>query len=123
MLTRAVLLPLRSVPGLGDLLGRAPPGLVLAVPADRLRETGGEVGAPRLPAELAAELWSSVWIQSRTLRPSPYEEGHIEYFRYPEYGGAEGSSLFKGMKLDIHWISYNLALITLKLLHLAGIER
>ena len=36
---------------------------------------------------------------------------------------SEGSSLFKGMKLDIHWISYNLALITLKLLHLAGIER
>lgn len=58
-----------------------------------------------------------------TLYQKRVEEGHIEYFRYPEYGGAEGSSLFKGMKLDIHWISYNLALITLKLLHLAGIER
>lgn len=58
-----------------------------------------------------------------TLYQKCVEEGHIEYFRYPEYGGAEGSSLFKGMKLDIHWISYNLALITLKLLHLAGIER
>ena len=56
VLTRAALLPLRSVPGLGGLLGRAPPGLVVAVPADRLREAGGEVGAPRLPAELAAEL-------------------------------------------------------------------
>ncbi len=30
-----------------------------------------EVGVPRLPAEVGAELWSSVWIQSRTLRPSP----------------------------------------------------
>ena len=50
------LLPLRAVAGLGGLLGRAPPGLVLAVPANRLREAGGEVGVAGLPAELAAEL-------------------------------------------------------------------
>lgn len=48
--------PLGGVPRLGGLLGRAPPGLVVAVPADRLREAGGEVGVRGLPAELAAEL-------------------------------------------------------------------
>ena len=50
------LLPLGGVPGLGGLLGRAPPGLVVAVPGYGLREAGGEVGVPGLPAELAAEL-------------------------------------------------------------------
>lgn len=34
----------------------APPGLVLAVPANRLREAGGEVGMLGLPAQHAAEL-------------------------------------------------------------------
>ena len=51
-----LLLALGGVPRLGGLLGRAPPGLVVAVPADRLREAGGEVGVRGLPAELAAEL-------------------------------------------------------------------
>ena len=50
------LLPLRGVLRLGGLLGGAPPGLVLAVPGDRLGEALGEVGVGRLPAELAAEL-------------------------------------------------------------------
>ena len=50
------LLPLRPVASLGGLLGRAPPGLVLAVPLDGLREAGGEVGVAGLPAELATEL-------------------------------------------------------------------
>ena len=56
-----------------------------------------------------------------TLYQTYVEEGHIEYFRYPGYGGTADGPLFKGMKLDIRWISYNLALITLKLLHLAGV--
>ena len=50
------LLALGAVARLGGLLGRAPPGLVLAIPANRLREAGGEVGMGRLPAQLAAEL-------------------------------------------------------------------
>lgn len=50
------LLPLGGVPRLGGLLGRAPPGLVVAVPRDRLDQARGEVGVRRLPAELAAEL-------------------------------------------------------------------
>ena len=50
------LLPLRPVPGLGYLLGRAPPGLVVAVPGYGLGQAGGEVGVRGLPAELAAEL-------------------------------------------------------------------
>ncbi len=50
------LLPLRAVAGLGGLLGRAPPGLVVAVPGYGLGESGGEVGAPGLPAQLAAQL-------------------------------------------------------------------
>lgn len=51
-----LLLALGPVPGLGGLLGRAPPGLVLDVPVDRLPQTLGEVGVGRPPAELALEL-------------------------------------------------------------------
>ena len=52
----AVLLALGPVPGLGGLLGRAPPGLVGDVPVDRLLEPLGEVGVDRPPAQLALEL-------------------------------------------------------------------
>lgn len=52
----AVLLALRAVAGLGGLLGRAPPGLVLDVPVDGGLEALGEVGVRRPPAELALEL-------------------------------------------------------------------
>ena len=51
-----LLLPLGGVPRLGGLLGRAPPGLVVAVPGYGLGQAGGEVGVRRLPAELASEL-------------------------------------------------------------------
>ena len=50
------LLPLGAVACLGGLLGRAPPGLVGDVPADRLLEPLGEVGVRRPPAQLALEL-------------------------------------------------------------------
>ncbi len=53
---QTVLLPLGGVPRLGGLLGRAPPGLVVAVPRDRLGQAGGEVGMRGLPAELGPEL-------------------------------------------------------------------
>ena len=52
----AVLLALCAVARLGGLLGRAPPGLVLDVPVDRLPEPPGEVGVGRPPAQLALEL-------------------------------------------------------------------
>ena len=52
----AVLLPLGAVAGLGGLLGRAPPGLVLDVPVDGLLQALGEVGVRRPPAQLALEL-------------------------------------------------------------------
>ena len=52
----AVLLALCAVARLGGLLGRAPPGLVLHVPVDRLLEPLGEVGVRRPPAQLALEL-------------------------------------------------------------------
>ena len=51
-----LLLALRPVPGLGGLLGRAPPGLVLDVPADGGLQPLGEVGVRRPPAQLALEL-------------------------------------------------------------------
>ena len=51
-----LLLTLGLVPGLGGLLGRAPPGLVCDVPVDRLLEPLGEVGVGRPPAQLALEL-------------------------------------------------------------------
>ena len=50
------LLALCAVTGLGGLLGRAPPGLVLDVPVDGLLQAPGEVGVGRPPAELALEL-------------------------------------------------------------------
>ena len=52
----AALLALRAVAGLGGLLGRAPPGLVLDVPVDGLLQAPGEVGVGRPPAQLALEL-------------------------------------------------------------------
>lgn len=51
-----LLLALCAVARLGGLLGRAPPGLVLHVPVDRLLEPLGEVGVGRPPAELALQL-------------------------------------------------------------------
>lgn len=53
---QAVLLALCAVPGLGGLLGRAPPGLVGHVPVDGGLEALGEVGVRRPPAQLALEL-------------------------------------------------------------------
>ena len=50
------LLALGGVLRLGRRLCGAPPGLVLAVPSDRLREAGREVRVPGLPAELRPEL-------------------------------------------------------------------
>ena len=50
------LLALRLIPGLGGLLGRAPPGLVGDVPVDGPLEPLGEVGVGRPPAELALQL-------------------------------------------------------------------
>ena len=52
----AVLLALCAVARLGGPLGRAPPGLVLHVPVDRLLQAPGEVGVRRPPAQLALEL-------------------------------------------------------------------
>ena len=51
-----LLLALGAVPGLGGLLGRAPPGLVGHVPVDGGLQALGEVGVGRPPAELALEL-------------------------------------------------------------------
>ena len=53
---RRASLPLRAVPGLGRFLAGAPPGLVVAVPPDRLGEACGEVGMGVPPAQLAPEL-------------------------------------------------------------------
>lgn len=44
-----------------------------------------------------------------------YIEGdNVEYFRFPEYNK---NNYWCGNRLDIDWISYNLALVNLKLLH------
>lgn len=51
---------------------------------------------------------------------SHYIEGNnVEYFRYPEY---KSNSFFAGNRLDIEWLSYNFALILLKLMHFVGID-
>ncbi len=47
------------------------------------------------------------------------EGGNAEYFRFPEY---KGSTFFAGNSLDIKWLSFNFALILLKLIHFADLE-
>ena len=51
---------------------------------------------------------------------SRYIEGeHPEYFRFPDY---KANEFFAGNRLDIPWLSYNFALILLKLIHFAGLD-
>lgn len=47
------------------------------------------------------------------------EGGNVEYFRFPEY---KKQTYFAGNRLDISWLSYNFALILLKLIHFADLE-
>lgn len=47
------------------------------------------------------------------------EGGNVEYFRFPEY---KENTYFAGNRLDISWLSYNFALIILKLIHFANLE-
>lgn len=47
------------------------------------------------------------------------EGGNVEYFRYPEY---KKNTFFAGNCLDIEWLSYNFALIILKLIHFADLD-
>lgn len=47
------------------------------------------------------------------------EGGNVEYFRFPEY---KEDTYFAGNRLDMQWLSYNFALIILKLIHFAGLE-
>ena len=47
------------------------------------------------------------------------EGGNAEYFRYPEYNK---NTYFAGNRLDIGWLSYNFALILLKLIHFADLD-
>lgn len=47
------------------------------------------------------------------------EGSNSEYFRFPEY---KGNSYFAGNCLDIPWLSFNLAIVVLKLVHLAGLD-
>ncbi len=49
-----------------------------------------------------------------------YIEGeNAEYFRFPEY---KKGTYFAGNRLDIEWLSYNFALIILKLIHFADLD-
>lgn len=47
------------------------------------------------------------------------EGGNAEYFRYPEY---KKDKYFAGNNLDIRWLTYNFALIILKLLHFSDLD-
>lgn len=47
------------------------------------------------------------------------EGGNVEYFRFPEY---KSNTYFAGNRSDISWLSYNFAIIILKLIHLAKLE-
>ena len=76
--------------------------------------------------ELADSLWSEYSINETYMAEIPgfcdsyckmIEGENVEYFRYPEY---KKGAYFAGNQLDIEWLSYNFALIILKLLHFAG---
>ena len=78
--------------------------------------------------ELADLLWSKYLINEKYMEYVTsfcdsycrmIEGENPEYFRYPEYNK---SAYFAGNQLDIKWLSYNFALIILKLLHLAGLD-
>ena len=78
--------------------------------------------------ELADLLWSKYSINEKYMEYVTsfcdsycrmIEGENPEYFRYPEYNK---SAYFAGNQLDIKWLSYNFALIILKLLHLAGLD-
>ena len=47
------------------------------------------------------------------------EGGNAEYFRYPAY---KSDKSFAGNRLDLRWLSYNFALILLKLIHYADLD-
>ena len=60
------------------------------------------------------------WIDIFCLNYCKYIEGeNPEYFRYPEY---KNNAYFAGNRADIGWISYNFALILLKLAHLEKLQ-
>lgn len=60
------------------------------------------------------------WVDVFCEKYCKYIEGeNDEYFRFPEY---RKGKFFAGNRLDIEWLSYNFALILLKLLHLAGLD-
>lgn len=51
------------------------------------------------------------------------EEGYAEYFRYSEYNKKnKDDEFFAGYHLDIGWLSYNFAVILLKLIHFSGLD-
>ncbi len=47
------------------------------------------------------------------------EGGNAEYFRFPQY---RQDAYFAGNRLDIEWLSYNFALVLLKLIHFADLD-
>lgn len=60
------------------------------------------------------------WVMDFCERYSQYIEGSkVEYFRFPDYAGGR---YFAGNRLDIRWLSYNFALILLKLIHYVGLD-
>lgn len=47
------------------------------------------------------------------------EDGNVEYFKYPEY---KNNTYYAGKHLDIKWLSFNIALVILKLIHFAELD-
>ena len=77
--------------------------------------------------ELADLMWVKYSIEESYMGEIPdfcncyskmLEGDNVEYFRYPEYSRKR---YFAGNRLDIEWLSYNFALILLKLLQFANL--
>ena len=78
---------------------------------------------------LAGELFSECTITENYMddivefcnKYSSHVEGNNpEYFRYPQY---KHDAFFAGVLLDIEWLSYNIAIILLKLIHFANLDQ
>lgn len=92
-----------------------------------LKKTGNIIKQHDLK-ELSEALFDEYCIQDEYMNDvkpfcelySEFIEGNnVEYLRYPEY---RDNRYFAGNRLDIPWLSYNISLIILKLIHFADLE-
>lgn len=79
----------------------------------------GELAREVIPDESSADDYLEGIVSFCERYEQYVEGGNVEYFRYPSY---KGDVFFAGNRLDVHWLSYNFALVILKLVHHCGLD-